>query len=172
VKGEPLKKFVAIVMLAGCMVISAAPSSPPQDIRSYPACPICGMDRQQYARSRMLIDYAEGPVGTCSIHCMGVDIAVNRHKTVRGILAADYLGGQLVPAKAAIWVIGGDRNGVMTDRAKWAFGSRADAEGFIRDHGGTLAAFDDAIKATFEDMYADIKAVRERAEKRKARNAR
>jgi copper chaperone NosL len=161
-----------MVVLAGCMLISAAPASSPEDIRSHPECPICGMDRQQYAHSRMLIDYREGPVGTCSIHCVGVDIAVNRHKTVRGIFAADYAGRQLIPAKTAFWVIGGDRSGIMTNRAKWAFGNRTDAEAFIRDHGGKLAAFDDAIKATFEDMYADIKSVRERAQKLKTRSTR
>lgn len=163
-----LRTVVVCMALAGCLLIGAAPAAVIEDIQSHPACPICGMDRQQYAHSRMLIDYQEGSVGTCSIHCMGVDIAVNRHKTVRGILAADYAGKQLVPAKAAFWVIGGDRSGVMTKRAKWAFGKREDAEAFIREHGGKLSVFDDAIKATFEDMYADIKAVRERAQKRKA----
>jgi nitrous oxide reductase accessory protein NosL len=130
------------------------------------------MDRQQYSHSRMLIDYKEGPVGTCSIHCFGADIAVNRHKTVRGIFAADYAGRQLVPAKKAFWVIGGDRSGVMTQRAKWAFEQRADAEAFIREHGGSLTTFDDAIKATFDDMYADIKAVHKQAQDRKVRSAR
>ena len=164
-----MKSAVFFVMLAGCLLIGALPDPATNDVRSHPECPVCGMDRQQYAHSRMLIDYQEGPVGTCSIHCMGVDIAVNRHKTVRGILAADYAGKQLVPAKAAFWVIGGDRSGVMTNRAKWAFGKREDADAFIREHGGKLSVFDDAIKATFEDMYADIKAVRERAQKRKTR---
>jgi len=167
-----LRSAFLFVVLAGCMLISAAPASFQEDIRSHPSCPICGMDRRQYAHSRMLIDYREGPVGTCSIHCAAADIAVNRHKTVQGILAADYVGRQLVPARTAFWVIGGDRSGVMTQRAKWAFEKQMDAEEFIRGHGGKLAAFDDAIKATFEDMYADIKAVRERAQKRKARSRR
>jgi nitrous oxide reductase accessory protein NosL len=171
-KGMALRTAIFSVMLAGCLLIGAAPASPPEDIRNHPACPVCGMDRQQYAHSRMLIDYREGPVGTCSIHCVGVDIAVNRHKTVRGIFAADYAGKQLVPATTAFWVIGGDRSGVMTGRAKWAFGNRADADAFIRDHGGTLAVFDHAIKATFEDMYLDIKSVRKRSQERKMRSTR
>lgn len=130
------------------------------------------MDRQQYAYSRMLIEYQEGPVGTCSIHCAAVDIAVNRQKTVRGIFAADYAGRQLIPATTAFWVIGGDRSGVMTNRAKWAFRNEKDAAAYLRDHGGKPASFDDAMKATFEDMYADITSVRERAKKRSARGSR
>lgn len=168
VKGGPV---VLLLLLIGSVLAGAAPAPLPDDVREHPACVICGMDRRQYAHSRMVIDYQEGTVGTCSIHCTGVDIAVNRHKTVRGILAADYAGRQLVPAKAAYWVVGGDRSGVMTNRAKWAFGKREDAEAFIGDHGGKLSVFDDAIKATFDDMYADIKAVRERAKERKARGA-
>jgi copper chaperone NosL len=162
----------ALFILLAALLLGAAPAADHADIRSHPACPICGMDRQQYSHSRMLIDYQEGPVGTCSIHCVGADVAVNRQKTVRGLYAADYAGRQLIPATTAYWVIGGDRSGVMTQRAKWAFGKRADAEAFIRDHGGAMATFDDAIKATFEDMYADIKAVRDRAQKRKLRTTR
>ena len=167
-----MRTAVASVVLAGLLLIGAGPAVDHEDIRSHRECPICGMDRQQYAHSRMLIDYQEGSVGTCSIHCTGADIAVNRHKTVRGIFAADYAGRQLVPATTAFWVIGGDRSGVMTQRAKWAFAKQADAQAFIKDHGGILATYDDIMKATFEDMYADIKAVRERAQKRKTRTMR
>jgi copper chaperone NosL len=167
-----LRTSVASVVVAGLMLIGAGPAVDHEDIRSHPDCPICGMSRQQYSHSRMLIDYKEGPVGTCSIHCTGADIAVNRHKTVRGIFAADYAGRQLIPARAAFWVIGGDRSGVMTQRAKWAFEKKADAQSFIRDHGGSLATYEDAMKATFEDMYADIKMVRERSRQRKAAGTR
>jgi nitrous oxide reductase accessory protein NosL len=160
------------MVLAALLLIGAAPGGIGEDIRDHPDCPICGMDRQQYAHSRMLIDYQEGPVGTCSIHCTAADIAVNRHKRVRGIFVADYSGRQLIPATMAFWVIGGDRSGVMTQRAKWAFGKKADAQSFIRDHGGSLATYEDAMKATFEDMYADIKMVRERSRQRKAAGAR
>jgi len=167
-----LRNAVAGFALTGLLLIGAAPAVDREDIRDHPECPICGMDRQQYAHSRMLIDYKEGPVGTCSIHCTGADIAVNRHKTVRGIFAADYPGRQLIPATTAFWVIGGDRSGVMTQRAKWAFAKQADAQAFIRDHGGSLSTFDDVARTTFEDMYADIKAVRERAQQRKTRSTR
>jgi len=164
-----LKTRTSFIILASLFIIGAAPAGVQDDIRNHPRCPICNMDRQEYAQSRMLIDYREGPVGFCSIHCAGADLAVNRHKTVKEIFAADYATKRLVPAKNAFWVIGGDRSGVMTQRAKWAFGKRADAETFVKDHGGSPSTYDDAMKATFEDMYADIKAVRKKALERKAR---
>lgn len=46
--------------------------------------------------------------------------------------------------------------------AKWAFEKEADALAFIRDHQGKLATFDDAMRATFEDMYEDVRMIRAR----------
>jgi len=162
-----VKLAVLCIALSGLLLIGA--TSAPRDVQLFPECPICGMDRRQYSHSRMVIDYKEGPVGTCSIHCAGADLAVNRHKHVQGIAVADFGGKQLIPAQTAFWVIGGKRSGVMTQRAKWAFEKRADAEAFVRDYGGSRASFDDAVKATFEDMYTDIKAIRKRAQKHKVR---
>lgn len=167
-----MRTAVLFIAAAGLLLIGALPVSAPWDIKRHPACPVCGMDRQVYAHSRMLVDYKEGAVGTCSIHCTSADIAVNRHKRVQGIAVADYREKELIPAQSAIWVLGGDRSGVMTQRAKWAFGRRADAEAFIKEHGGAMASFEDAVKATFEDMYSDIKAVRGRAQQRRDRGAR
>lgn len=167
-----MRTAVVCIALAGCLLIGAGPAAVIEDIQSHPACPICGMDRRQYAHSRMLIDYKEGPVGTCSIHCTGADLAVNRHKRVREVFAADHAGRQLIPATSAVWVIGGDRSGVMTQRAKWSFQKKTDAESFIRDHGGSLATYDAAMKATFEDMYSDIKMVRERTRRQRPEAAR
>jgi nitrous oxide reductase accessory protein NosL len=163
---------VLFIALSGFLLIGAQAVSVSWDIKRHPECPICGMDRQRYAQSRMLIDYKEGAVGTCSIFCASADIAVNRQKHVQGIAVADYGGRELIPAQTATWVIGGNRSGVMTQRAKWAFGKRADAEAFITQHGGSLSSFDDAVKATFEDMYTDIKAIRERTQQHKGRSTR
>ena len=108
-----MRRPFAFLIFLSLLTVAAAPSGT-QDIAGHPSCPICGMDRKQYSHSRMLIDYREGPTGTCSIHCAGADLAVNRHKHLNDIYAADYNGKQLVPAKSAAWVIGGDRPGVMT----------------------------------------------------------
>jgi nitrous oxide reductase accessory protein NosL len=57
--------------------------------------------------------------------------------------------------------------GVMTKRAKWAFGKKEDAEKFKAENGGDLASFEQVIKASYEDMYADTKMIRERRKMRK-----
>jgi nitrous oxide reductase accessory protein NosL len=153
---------VALLCFTGWSVVFAQ-----DDLRKHPSCPYCGMDRKQYAHSRMLIEYAEnGTIGTCSIHCAASEISVNRDKTPVNIHVADYLTRNLILAEKAFWVIGGNKPGVMTKRAKWAFKEKEQAERFIKENGGRHATFHDAMKATFEDMYEDIKMIHE---KRRAR---
>ena len=149
---------IALLYFAGAPVVFAQ-----EDVRRHPSCPYCGMDRQQYAHSRMLMDYSEGgATGICSIHCAASEISVNRAKTLVNMYVADYLTRNLILAEKAFWVIGGNKPGVMTKRAKWAFKEKEQAEGFIKENGGRHAMFQDAMKATFEDMNEDIKMIRER----------
>jgi nitrous oxide reductase accessory protein NosL len=139
--------FIALMSLA-----AAAP--PADDIKRHPECKYCGMDRRQFGYSRMLVRYVDGTeVPTCSIHCTGIDLALNPHKGVEAVLVGDYSTRELLNAETAFWVLGGDRMGVMSIRGKWAFRDRRDAERFTREHGGSITSFDEAMKATFEDMY-------------------
>ncbi len=156
---------VALLFFAGESAVFAQ-----DDLKRHPSCPFCGMDRKEYAHSRMLIEYAEtGTSGVCSIHCAASEISCNRANTLVSMRVADYATRNLILAEKAFWVIGGNKAGVMTQRAKWAFKERAGAERFIKENGGRYATFHDAMKATFEDMYEDIKLIRER---RKARQLR
>jgi hypothetical protein len=121
------------------------------------------MDREKFAHSRMLVTYEDGSsMGACSLHCLAVDLALNIDKTPKSIEVADFNTKKLIDAQKAAWVIGGSKTGVMTTRAKWAFASKADAEAFIKQNGGKLATFEEAIKASYEDMYADTKMIRDK----------
>jgi len=134
-----------------------------EDIKSYPSCKYCGMDREMFSYSRMLVEYEDGTsVGTCSLHCTAIELSVNIDKSVKIIKVGDFNTGKLIDAEKATWVIGGRKQGVMTKRAKWAFENKEDAEAFIKDNGGKLITFDEAIKATYEDMYDDIKMIKEK----------
>ena len=59
----------------------------------------------------------------------------------------------------------------MTKQAAWAFGNRVYAEKFIREYKGTLATFDEALKAAYESMYADTKMIREKRKAQKIQEA-
>jgi copper chaperone NosL len=141
-----------LMLTAVVCLISAIPIT--DDIRQYPECKYCGMDRQKFGFSRMLLRYDDGTtVPTCSIHCTGIDLALNPHKGVLVSLVGDYNSRALLDAEKAFWVLGGDKMGVMSIRGKWAFGGRKDAERFIKEHGGAIVSYDEVMKATFEDMY-------------------
>ena len=166
-----MKKSVRIITLAslfmGLMALSCMfpfhPVLAEDDIAKHASCPYCGMDREKFAHSRVYIEYDDGSTfGACSIHCAAIDMAVNIDKGPVFIGVGDFNTKKLIDAEEAAWVIGGDKMGVMTKRAKWAFASQADAEKFVKEHGGNLASFEEAIKASYEDMYNDTRMIREK----------
>jgi len=138
------------------------------DIQKVPSCIYCGMDRAKFAHSRMYVAYDDGStVGTCSIHCLAIDLATHIDKTPESITVGDYTSTDLIDAERAYWVLGGKKPGVMSKQAKWAFAKKEDAEKFIADNGGTLTDFDQAMQASYQDMYSDIKMIRKKRKMRK-----
>lgn len=143
-----------------------------EDVKQAPSCTYCGMDRTKFAHTRMLVTYDDGTkLGTCSIHCLAVDLAQNIDKMPSSIEVGDYTSKNLIDAEKAFWVIDGSKPGVMTQQAKWAFEKKEDAEKFIQENGGKLATFDEAMKAAYESMYADTKMIRERRKMKKMQGA-
>jgi len=161
-----MPKRILSTALSLLLLLTAGVAFGLEDVQKQPNCKYCGMDREKFAFSRMFVEYDDGSVlGTCSIHCLAVDLALNIDKTPRSIQVGDFNTRNLIDAEKAYWVIGGSKPGVMTKQARWAFWKKEDAEKFIQENGGTLATFDDAMKATYESMYGDTKMIRE---KRKA----
>jgi len=163
--GWTVKSFGLIVMIVGLGLLGARSGAAQtlEDVKTHPSCTYCGMDRHQFAHSRMFIEYDDGSsVGVCSLHCAAVDLALNLDKTPVAVKVADYFTRELIDAERAFWVMGGEKPGVMTRRAKWAFGKQEDAERFIRESGGTAAAFDEVMKAAYQDMYDDTRMIRDK----------
>jgi copper chaperone NosL len=158
-----MKKLSIAVSLIACLLLTAGVALAQEDCQKHPNCKYCGMDRAKFAQSRMLVEYDDGTaMGTCSIHCLAIDLALNIDKTPKTIQAGDFNTKELIDAENAFWVIGGNKPGVMTKQAKWAFAKKEDAEKFIQENGGTLATFDEAMKASYEGMYGDTKMIREK----------
>jgi copper chaperone NosL len=140
------------------------------DVQKHPTCKYCGMNRGKFAHSRVLIEYEDGAsTGTCSIHCAAIDLANNIDRTPSRIAVGDLYSQELVDAEKAYWTVGGSKPGVMTSNAKWAFKEKAAAERFMKENGGVLAAFDDSMKAAYNDMYSDTKMIRERRKMKRAK---
>lgn len=119
-------------------------------------CVYCGMSRAKYGHSWVIIRHEDGSeAGVCSVHCAAIDMALHSEMPVSKITVGDYDTKQQIDADKAYWVIGGERMGVMTARAKWAFASKKAADNFMRAHGGRPATFEEVMRAAFEDMYED-----------------
>lgn len=161
------KLYVSMVVMVFCLLVSGIAFAQ-DDIKKHPSCKSCGMDREKFAHSRIYIEYDDGSTeGTCSVHCAAIDLALNIDKTPKAIWVGDCNTKKLIDAEKAFWVIGGSKTGVMTKRAKWAFGKKEDAEKFISENGGNLAVFDEALKSAYEDMHQDTKMIREKRKMKK-----
>ena len=121
------------------------------------------MYKSKFEHSWVKIVHDDGSVTeVCSIHCAAIDMALHTEKTIQKITVGDYDTKKQIDADNAFWVIGGDRMGVMTARAKWAFETKDGADNFMQEHGGRPVNFREGIKAAFEDMYQDTLMIRKK----------
>ncbi len=133
------------VLLSG-MAFSAERIEPPKDCRQ------CGMDRVAFAHGRMLIIYADGSTAaTCSLNCAAVQMKENGKKRVKTLKVADYVTKKLIDANTAVWVVGGNKPGIMTEMPKWAFIKKADAQQFVKEYGGRVTNFDEALNLALKE---------------------
>lgn len=120
------------------------------------SCIHCGMTKAKFGHSWVVIEHDDGSFeGVCSVHCAAIDMALHTDKGIKNITVGDYNTKKQIDAQKAYWVIGGDKMGVMTARAKWAFNSKDAADEFMQNHGGRPATYEEVMKASFEDMYED-----------------
>ncbi len=152
-----------------------APDTAPlsDELKKYPACPYCGMNRTQWQHSRHLVQYDDDLVdGTCSIHCLAISLSLNLDRGPKAIYAADFASNSeikpLVPVDKATYLLGSKLRGTMTRRSKMAFASTDAATAAQASHGGELNDFDGALGAAYADMAKDTIGIRKRrAERRK-----
>ncbi len=157
-----MKRYFGFGILVACFLFTG-PAWAQNDLEKHASCKFCGMDRHKFAHSRVYVEYEDGTTeGTCSLHCTAIDFALNIDKTPKTIRVAEYKTKMLVDAEKAFWVIGGSKPGVMTKRAKWAFEKKEDAEKFVKENGGDAADFEQAVMASYADMYQDTKMIRDK----------
>lgn len=143
---------MTMVFVMAIVLLACAQTEKENDINLHKSCKHCSMDREKFNYSRMLIEYEDGTsVGFCSIHCAAVELNQNKGKKVRSLLVADYTTKKLTDASAATWVVGGKQPGVMTSVAKWAFKEAEDAQKFVKENGGKISSFDEAMKAAKDE---------------------
>ena len=154
-------KFISIILFFLATALSGlhgAAAFAQDDIAAHRSCAYCGMDRKAYGYSRMLVQYSDGTeVGVCSLHCAVVELDSSPGRKTRAILVADRDSRSLIDAEQAVWIIGGAKRGVMTTRPKWAFSTRTAAESFLRDYGGAIITWNEALTAAREDLAREVR---------------
>jgi nitrous oxide reductase accessory protein NosL len=167
-KGSDMKRFSVFGILVVFFLLTIVSASAQEDVKKHPACKYCGMDREKFAHSRMFVEFEDGSTeGTCSLHCAAIDFSLKIDKTPKTMQVGDYNTKTLIDAEKALWVLGGNKPGVMTKRAKWAFAKKEDAEKFMAENGGSAITIEQAFKAAYEDMYTDTKMIQERRKMRR-----
>lgn len=135
------------------------------ELKKYPRCRYCGMERAKFSHTRHLIVYADDSVeGTCSIHCSGISLSLNMDRGPKAIYAGDAGGAgdikPLIDADKAFYVLDPSKPGTMTKKSKFAYADKAKAEAAAAAEASTKAgakvvAFNDALKAAYLDMAED-----------------
>lgn len=139
----------------GLFVLSAwfAPALAFDDVDLHPSCVICGMDRDAFGHSRMLIEFEDGRTfGTCSLRCAAWILQAEKESAARSVTVADYDTRLLVEAEEAFWAIGGKKPGVMTRIPKWAFRNEEDRDRFLREYGGDRSTYREALEAAAREL--------------------
>ena len=145
-----MKRF--IMFLVTCFLLTCTATIAADKVENPKPCKQCGMDRVAFSYSRMMILYADGTTaGTCSLNCASVEMKENKGKQVKSLKVADYNSRKLIDARSATWVIGGSKSGVMTDMPKWAFAKKSDAQKFIKETGGRVTTFDEALNLALRE---------------------
>jgi nitrous oxide reductase accessory protein NosL len=149
-KEHSMKRFMLFLLM--CMMFSGTTVVAADKVEQPKACKQCGMDRIAFAHGRMMVVYADGTTaGTCSLNCAAVEMKNNKGKKVKALKVADYTTKKLIDARTAIWVIGGSKDGIMTEMPKWAFAGKGDAEKFVKEYGGRITHFDEALNLALRE---------------------
>lgn len=112
-------------------------------------CPNCGMDLVKFYKTSHALSQEGTTHQYCSLHCL---VEANVHADLINAKVVDVTSLAFINAHDATYVIGSSVPGTMTVNSKYAFAKKADAEAFMKEYGGTLADFHEAVKIAYNDL--------------------
>ena len=144
-----IKRVVIVFLLFGTWSVAGADPAFSQDFRfRFPKCPF-----QDLFQTPIYIEFTDGKaIGARSLHCLAIYLSLRFDKEIKGIAVGDYYTKEIIDAERAYWVISEDKKNPRTGREKSAFGREIEARLYVEQYGGHVVTFDEAIKASFEDM--------------------
>ncbi|RJQ47942.1 MAG: hypothetical protein C4538_04660 [Nitrospiraceae bacterium] len=157
------KKILLLIMCASIAFAGAVftaekfsiehPIKNPQKFTDHERCDNCGMNLNEWARTRHEFENSRGKFHTCSIHCVSV-MKMKLNEPPKNVKVAEYLHPEnMLDAGKASYVMGSTAPGTMTARSKVAFSSKEEAEKFAAQYSGTVAGFEEALAEAEKDVH-------------------
>jgi copper chaperone NosL len=139
--------MLAVLALAACA--KEPPPAAPQEINQATVCSLDGMTLLDYPGPKAQIQYADGSIEYfCdTVEMFSIGLRPEQQRRVRAIYTQDMAKadwrqpkGQWIDARGAYYVRGSSQRGSMGPTLA-AFATRADADAFARQYGGSVLAF-------------------------------
>jgi len=129
-------------------------------------CPVCGMKIESFYKTSHAATLPNGEKRQyCSIRCLAVDMQ-EYSIDLATVEAVDAHSEKIIKAQEAFYVLGSEVPGTMSKTSKLAFEKKSDAEAFSKEHGGTLATFEEALAHAKDSLKSDIAMVQTKKEKK------
>jgi mono/diheme cytochrome c family protein len=128
-------------------------------------CPLCSMNLKMFWKTSHWLTFSDGTkTGYCSIHCASI-VYEDRATDIDHWEVADFDTQKLIDARKAHFLIGSDLPGTMTPVSKLAFASLDVANKYQKEHGGTVARLDDALKRALAGRGEDMEVIKKKKAK-------
>ena len=142
------------------------------ELKKYPRCRYCGMERAKFSHTRHLLVYEDDSVeGTCSIHCSAISLSLNMDRGPKAIYAGDAgAAGDIKPLMSvdkAFYVVDASKPGTMTRVSKFAYADKTKADAAAAAEasakaGAKVVDFNAALRQAYLDMAEDTILLRKR----------
>ncbi|MEW6552160.1 MAG: nitrous oxide reductase accessory protein NosL [Campylobacterota bacterium] len=117
---------------------------------------VCGMNLPQFYKTNHTATLDGKARQYCSIHCLCEDLMINK-LPLENIQVVDVKSLKFIDAKSAFYVVGSNKPATMSSVSKYAFKDKSDAIEFIKQNGGELINFDQALEVAFKDFEPTAK---------------
>lgn len=137
-----LRVALSIILLLGVLAVPAF---------AVDRCDNCRMKAGADSMYRVDVIFKDGTSKIeCGLFCASME-KERAPEAVDKLVVRDYLSGEKLEAKDAVWVVGSDVRPMMSDESRVAFRDKATAEEFVASHGGRIATFDEAYEGTLKE---------------------
>lgn len=140
--GGLMKRFMLGMLLVAAM---AVPS------HALERCDNCRMKVHDESKVKVVVTMKDGGQhAVCGLYCASMELE-REGAGVASVTTVDYVTGEVLTASDAAWVEGSDAKAVMSDVSRIAFKDKSAAEAFVKEHGGRVITYDEALAGSVSE---------------------